>query len=405
MIDGAGARMARVEDSSWPAGRVAAELAPLAALERVRLVGARLGLNALVAMPVRQEAHYLPRALAALGESLAALDEPAGIALFVNNTHDASADIACAFGARAGVPVFCFEATLAPQFANAGLARRLALDLGAAVADDDAVLLTTDADTVVTRGWARRLVAAVRGGAALAYGAIEADGPEFSTLPGPVRAMAEVEDALFAAQGALWQALLPGTSQMLGVRAGGAGMAIAARAYRRAGGLPMVPCGEDRAMVRALLARQERVAFAPDAQVRTSCRLASGTEGGMAATLARRAAGERFVDGDLLPAAAFVARALAFGHLAGLVTEGRTALERRLGVAPGRLRPDPALAGARWLALMDAIGAPAPMNLREAWRALEEVRSLTARLPAPAAWALAQADALAATAGRGRCNG
>lgn len=396
--------MALAPTVARPARPMGARGAPLAQLDRVRLFGARLGLRVIVALPVRQEAAELQRALAALAESLADLHMPAGIVLLINNSHDASAEIAAGFGENAVLPVYAFEATLAPPVATAGHARRLALDLAAAVAGDAAVLLTTDADTVVDRAWASRLVAAVDGGAALALAAVEPDPAGLAGLPGPLRAMAAVEAELYAAKAELWRALLPGAPQLLALRASGAGMAIDARAYRRVSGMPLVGSGEDRAMARSLVACGETVAMVPDARASTSCRLASGTPGGMAATLARRAAGERAIDGDLLPPAAFVERALAFGHLRGQLPSGRVALERRLGLPAGRLHPSPEPA-ARFFEILDGIDRPAPMSLDEGRRSAGHYRLLRASLPAEPANILSLADGLSAASSRSRPHG
>lgn len=404
MREGCETRAARVPHQNGPAGTP--DGAPLARLERVRLFGAQLELQAIVAMPVRQEAAELPSALPALARSLAALPVPAGIALLVNNTRDASAEIACEFGATADLPVFCFEATLDPLIAHAGHARRFALDLAAAVSHDAAVLLSTDADTVVSEAWAPGLCAAVRDGASLALATVEPDAAGLAALPEPLQAMAEVEEALYAAQARLWRALLPGTDPLLGLRASGAGMAVDARAYRRIGGVPIVASGEDRAMARALQSRGEPVAVVGEARARTSCRLASATEGGMAATLARRAAGERTVDADLMPAGDFVARTLAYGYLAGRLARGRAALERRLGLAPGRLRPDsPGTAPERWFAMLAGLGATSPMTLREAQRTLGHFGMLAAALPVSPEHAMALADGLTAAASGARSLG
>jgi hypothetical protein len=61
-------------------------------------------------------------------------------------------------------------------------------------------------------------------------------------------------------------------------------------AYRRIGGLPAVPVGEDRALFEALIRAELRVRHCPAARVIVSCRLDGRAAGGMADTLRRRLA-------------------------------------------------------------------------------------------------------------------
>jgi len=68
----------------------------------------------------------------------------------------------------------------------------------------------------------------------------------------------------------------------------GASMAITLDAYRRIGGLPAVPVGEDRALFEAVRRAGMRVRHCPAARVTVSCRLVGLAAGGMADTLRRR---------------------------------------------------------------------------------------------------------------------
>ena len=70
----------------------------------------------------------------------------------------------------------------------------------------------------------------------------------------------------------------------------GASIALTLAAYRRVGGLPAVPVGEDRALFEALVRAEMRVRHCPAARVVVSCRLDGRAAGGMADTLRRRLA-------------------------------------------------------------------------------------------------------------------
>jgi hypothetical protein len=68
----------------------------------------------------------------------------------------------------------------------------------------------------------------------------------------------------------------------------GASLAITREAYRRVGGLPPVPLGEDKALIAELSRHDARIRFCPDIQVTTSGRLNGRAPGGVADTLRLR---------------------------------------------------------------------------------------------------------------------
>lgn len=361
---------------------------------RILIARGELDLPVMACLPVRNEAASIEPCLGALSASLAALAEPAGILLLVNNTTDGTAEIGHAFARRHDLALVLVESDLPPAMSGAGHARRLALDIGAALAAPDAVLLTTDADALVEPDWARRLVDAVRGGAALACGAIAPDAGSLAALPPPVRALERVEGALYAAQARLWQRITPGASHALGVRACGAAMAISAARYRTAGPLPAVSSGEDRLLARRFVTLDESVAYVDAARAAVSCRLDGRAEGGMAGTLARRVAGDLRCDDALMPTAAFAERALLWRHLSG-AADGTARLARRIGLAPRALGAAPqGLRGARWLRLLARLPRLAPMTLPAATRELARAEALLDALPIEAPGTSLVLDAL-----------
>ncbi len=270
------------------------------------------GLAAVAAVPARDEAERLPDCLVALAASLARLADPAAILLLVNDSTDGTAAAARALAPRLPVALVSREVRLPPGRTDAGHARRVALDLAAAMAARDGILLSTDADTRVAPDWARRLVARVRAGAGLACGAIRPAPAEMARLSPRLRRMARAEAALARAQDGLWKRLVPGEPRAIGLTPGGASLAMGVGAYRAAGGVPARPAREDRALAAAMAACGERVVAAPEAVAVTSCRLDGRASDGMARTLARRAAGEDLCDEGLLPLDEFLERTLAF---------------------------------------------------------------------------------------------
>jgi hypothetical protein len=68
----------------------------------------------------------------------------------------------------------------------------------------------------------------------------------------------------------------------------GASLAVTLEAYRRAGGIPPVPIGEDRAFVEALRRVDARVRHSPAVRVVVSGRTIGRAAGGMADTIRRR---------------------------------------------------------------------------------------------------------------------
>jgi hypothetical protein len=70
--------------------------------------------------------------------------------------------------------------------------------------------------------------------------------------------------------------------------ASGASLAVSVSAYRRVGGIPAIPCGEDRAFVASLWRMDARVRHDPGIKVVVSGRIVGRAEGGMADAIRRR---------------------------------------------------------------------------------------------------------------------
>ena len=366
--------------NDWPAlhGPVRALLSQepfrgRAAIERVRVHAARVGLGVLACVPARDEADRLPRTLDALAASLAQIGEPTGILVLVNNASDGSASAAWEWARNQSLSVAVVEAHLDSGIADAGHARRLALDLGSLVVRTDAVLLTTDADTRVARDWAPRLVRHIRAGAGCAAGMIDVEPSEFAELPKAVHEVERTERALFREHARTWRLIVPDEPLALALRVGGASLGVSASAYRRVGGLPALSVCEDRAMVARMIEYDERVVFDERATIRTSCRLEGRAQGGMAGMLMRRVREpDPHCDEALHTAHQFAALCLAWRCLReGWDAAMRLRIADLLGCDPDDLVAD-ASHGQAWTRLLAAL--PATERLRAS-----DVRSELAR--------------------------
>lgn len=242
--------------------------------------------QAVVAVPVRNEARRLPRLLAAL--SAAALRSPLPVTTVVlaNNCTDHSAGIVRSFGASPSMRVELHEVDFAD--AHAGLARRAAMDLAARAG---ALILTTDGDAAPGPGWIAAALRAADAGADLICGRISADCRHVLSTP-QARRVAAAE----AAYGALQHDIRHAIDRLAGRQGparphyieSGASMAISAQCYRRIGGLPPVRSSEDRALVHLAESQGLVIRYAEDMRAAVSARLHGRAEGGMAETLLRR---------------------------------------------------------------------------------------------------------------------
>ncbi len=254
-----------------------------------------------VAIPAHDEEALLPRCLAALGAQrlpAAAGVPPRDVALLVlaNNCTDRTAAVALAQAAALPFPLAVRQVALPPGLAHAGGARAAAMQAAAALlgpaAPAGAALLTTDADSQAQPGWLAANLAALAAGADAVAGEIALDPAEAALLP-PALRRREAGEARYAAQLDEIAALLDPEADDPWPRHpchSGASIALTLAAYRRVGGVPPLPVGEDRALFEALRRGGMRVRHCPEARVLVSCRLDGRARGGMADTLQRRLA-------------------------------------------------------------------------------------------------------------------
>lgn len=244
----------------------------------------RPGLQAVVVVPVKDEAASLPATLAALATQTDLSGEPLAGSFFevivlANNCRDQSAAVARRFAqAHPGLVLHVVEVTLPPAQANIGWARRLLMDEACrrleSAGSSTAFIASTDGDTLVTPTWlASTAYELTTYRAAAVCGRILTVSASRSK-PSPVRRY-HLRDAAYRLLQARLEAELdpsaidpwPRHHQHFG-----ASFAITAAAYRRVGGLPPVAYLEDEALYQALRRHDLGVRHSPNVRVYTSDR-------------------------------------------------------------------------------------------------------------------------------------
>jgi GT2 family glycosyltransferase len=347
-----------------------------------------------VAIPARDEAERIANCLHALAVQTVVPDH---IVLLLNNCTDPTAAVARRAPRHPATRLHILAHTLPPAVASAGHARRLAMEAAAALAGPSGLLLTTDADSRADPQWIATARAAIAAGADAVAGAIELDPADWDKIPYVLHA----DDARECAYDALCDEITaildpdPADPWPRHTSDAGASLAVTASAYARAGGIPDLPTGEDRAFAAALRRIDARIRHAPECQVFVSGRTEGRAQGGMADTIRRRLlAPDPYIDDRLEPVEACARRA-GLHRLARAAWRSHAALlplARQAGLDPARLRSllDRPHFGAAWA----AIEAVAP--------GLGRVRVPVADLARQTARARELRDALRETTPRGK---
>jgi GT2 family glycosyltransferase len=257
-------------------------------------------MQVVVAIPVRDEVARITKCLAALSRQTI----PAGhVVLLLNNCTDGSADVIRA-QPRAPYRLHLVERTLDEPYASAGMARGLAMDYAASLAEKS-VILTTDADAEAPSNWIELNLRAIKQGADAVCGQAVIDPIEALAIP----AQLHQDDAREVAYGRLLDEIesivVPETADPWPRHRedSGASIAITSSMFYRVGGLPFSSSGEDRALIAALRLMDARVRHDPRISVVVSGRIEGRAPGGMADTMRRRMLQQdEFTDDRIQPA-------------------------------------------------------------------------------------------------------
>ena len=210
--------------------------------------------------------------------------------LLANNCVDRTAALARSLSDLLPYPLYVRVHTFAAIAASAGNARRLAMEYAAQLAGRDGMLLTTDADTIVPADWVERNFRSLEAGADLVCGRVAVDPTEAALIPAHLHA----DDALECALTELLDQLAarrdpdPVDPWPRHTEAAGASLAVTVAAFDRAGGIPAIAFGEDRAFVQELARMDARIRHDPAITVTVSGRIHGRAPGGMADTIRRR---------------------------------------------------------------------------------------------------------------------
>jgi len=329
---------------------------------RLRVVGAPDGSfeasrRVAVAIPVRNEVDRIPGCLRALARQEGAA--PDRVVLLLNGCIDGTKEKVLAIAPSLALSVDIVERDLRGEDATAGMARSLAVQEAARGLAGSDVLMTTDADAAVAPDWVARNLAEIEQGADIVCGRAVIDWVEALLIPPHLHE----DDARECQLGALIDELAtlvdpePYDPWPRHTEHSGASLAFTVSAWRRVGGIPPVPCGEDRAFVDRLRRIDARIRHEPTVQVTVSGRIQGRAAGGMADTIRRRmVAQDEFIDSAIEPAADRYRRISLRAEARRLwqrISVDRTPLIEALGVDPSVV--DRALAlpsfGQAWSAL------------------------------------------------------
>ncbi len=248
--------------------------------------------RAIVAIPVRDERDRIAACLRALDAQEDVPRGGFGIILFLNNCVDDTETVVVETRASMAWPVRVVTQTF--EAANAGWARRAAMEAAASwlreVGAEDGVILTTDADSRVDPCWLARNLRGIANGADAVAGRLALDPDDAAALPATLHARGRLESTYEALLTEIEARLVPepGNPWPCHWTASGASLCVRLAAYARAGGMPALPLGEDRAFVAALRASGARVRHDPQIVVTTSGRVEGRARGGAADTIKLR---------------------------------------------------------------------------------------------------------------------
>ena len=288
-----------------------------------------------VAIPAHNEADWITRCLKALDQRLDGVG--VDVVLLVNNSTDATAAIARGLQSALSFALDVVEHEFPSKQQTAGQARRLAMNLAADKLPPHGVLLSTDADGQVAPDWLAANLSHVRQGSDAVAGRAVLDPADAAAIP----SMLHEDDARECAYGALLDEIDhlldpdPADPWPRHTEHSGASICVTLGAFRRAGGVPPIAMGEDRAFFAALRRADARIRHAPDVCVTVSGRIDGRAVGGMADTIRRRlVAPDAFLDDAMEPAANRVRRARLRAEVRALFQgrgEASSWLSRELG--------------------------------------------------------------------------
>jgi hypothetical protein len=374
----------------------------------VERLGPETGLPplAVVAIPVRDEAERIGLCLSALAEQEEVDMAEMAVVLLLNNTTDGTADVVRELSPHFPWPLELRTVALPCAYANAGWARKLAMDAAADWVQPGGLILTTDADTVVATDWVAANRREISQGVEAVAGYVMADPVELMELGHETleRGSLEWDYQQLAAELEARADPPPHDPWPRHNQNCGASTAITLAAYRRIGGLPPIRVGEDRALFEALDRMDLKVRHSLDVQVVTSARTDSRACGGLGDALRLRGDPDHPCDEALEVAVSTLRRAYDRAGFRAAWSAKRVNLQvwaKRLAVDPAEVKAaaDSGFFGEAW-ARLEAIspklkrrlvtGRELKRELRRMRRLVEFARKADLARRAQAAWLAAE---------------
>ncbi|MEX3317120.1 glycosyltransferase family 2 protein [Sulfitobacter sp. PS-8MA] len=265
-----------------------------------------------IIIPARDEAARIAHCLAALAPQCS---ERVQIILVVNNTSDATAQIAQRAATSLNIDLQVLEVTYAPQL-GVGEARRRGAEQALQSLPHLRHLLTTDADCRVAPDWVACNLRHLQTVDAVC-GKVDLHPGEIAWLAGLDRGFQDQENRYRKLVQRVFARHAPNCADLDGShgQAPGASLGFTRDAYARAGGFEPIPCGEDRAIIRCMREIGLQVRHASELRVAASCRLTGRAVGGMSDTLRLRLSGQDYFADDCLPRAGDLIRQAQSGAL------------------------------------------------------------------------------------------
>jgi hypothetical protein len=239
-----------------------------------------------ICVPARNEAEHIGSLIEALARQTV---QTFAVAICINNSCDATYAriIDATVHSIAPFDLQIIQREFEPALAHAGSARRAAMDLGADRVGSGGLLISTDADCRPPADWVEANLTHSAPDRIIG-GRIELDGLEAAEAPA-IFALRRRFDAYWQAVRAIEDAIDPVLWDRP-PRHGdhtGASLALSVDLYRRAGGVPLLPTGEDRALVEAAIGAGGKLLHPNAVWTRASSRTAGRADGGMAADMRR----------------------------------------------------------------------------------------------------------------------
>jgi hypothetical protein len=300
---------------------------------------------AVVAIPVKNEEERIGRCLDSLACQTGVDPDELLVLLLLNNCRDRTAEQVRAMAPALPFRLHVHHVDLPDPYANAGWARRLAMEAAAAAVAREGLILTTDADTLVDADWIEANRREVAAGVDAVAGYVMADPVELMELDPAIleRGASEWEYQQLAAELEARLDPEPHDQWPRHNQNCGASAAVTAAAYRRIGGLPPKRVGEDRALFEMLRRADLKIRHSLDVQVVTSARTDGRALGGLSDAIRLRGEPDHPCDEALEVAIATLRRSLWRGRLradwkAGRLDQLWDSWAEKLRVSPTHFR-------------------------------------------------------------------